>query len=109
MFKKPKQIDQSALDELRLELAIIQKYETDAKTEAGQHLLELIEDTIQDTVKKFALEEVEKFDTDTKIILFLSSCRSKLQTLIALKQFYAGAERKKKELSDELERLLSNP
>ena len=108
MFKK-RSVDQSAINQLREELAFVNKYDVDSKTEAGQHLIELLEFSIEDTIKKFITEDIDKFDSDTKIIVFFSACRSKLQTLFALKNIYEGAELKRRQLSDELEKIISNP
>ena len=104
MFKR--KVDDITLNQLRTELEDIQKYEADAQTPAGKNLLVLLENTIQNTIKELTTKEVDKFDTDAKMILFLASCRSKLQTLIALRDKYTNASVKRKVISDELEKLL---
>src|SRR4030042_6562772 len=97
-----RKIDEATLNELRQELSLLDKYETDSKTEAGKNLISLLDNSIKNTIKEFTTKEVEKFDTEAKMILFLASCRSKLQTLMSLRDKYLNASVKKQELSAEL-------
>ncbi len=106
MFKRKLSVDQNALDDIRKEIEFLRKFEVDAQSDAGKNLLELCEVTIQNTIKEFATKEVEKFDTDAKLIFFLASCRSKLQTLMELKALYTNAGMKIGILKQELEKIL---
>ena len=104
MFNR-KKVDQNTLDGIRNELLFIQKYADDAKTSAGKNLMELLDATIENTVKEFISDKLDSADSNKEVI-FMASCRSKLQTLVSLKNLYQNAEVKKKELQDELNRLL---
>ena len=106
MLRRKASIDQNALNEIRSEMEFYKKYETDSKTDAGKNIIQLMDKTINQTIDEFVTKEVDKFDSDAKMIFFLASCRSKLQTLFGIKKIYTESDKKFAELNQVLQQIL---
>lgn len=98
------QVDPIDVEELRNDVKLLEQFEADCKNEFGKRLLKLLDDSIDDTTKRFISDQLDTLDMN-KAIFFLASCRSKLQTLIALKDKYLNAGKEKLELIEELKKL----
>ena len=106
VLRKSQPVDQNALNEIRSEMEFYKKYQVDSNTEAGKNLIQLMDKSINQTIDEFVTKEVDKFDSDAKMIFFLASCRSKLQTLFGIKKIYTESEKKFAELSQVLQQIL---
>jgi len=99
------QLSPEETEVLRNDIRLLEQFEQDVNTDFGKRLLKLLDDSIDDTVKKFISEQLETMEAN-KAIFFLASVRSKLQTLMALKGKYTNATKEKQELIAELNRVL---
>ena len=104
MFNRRK-VDESTLNQLRSEAILAERFAADGRTEAGKHLLELLDESIDSTVSEFVTRDLSKMDSLSQVV-WMSAVRSKLQTLFSFKFTYQNAEVKKREVQDELNRLL---
>ena len=96
-------LDEKALEELRREVAFYQQLEADRDSQQGKRLLEILDNTREETIQEFIKKDLEKIEAN-KIIFFLASVRSKLQTIESLKSKYLDAKNTKDELLEEFNR-----
>ena len=107
MFKVLKRkLDQEALNELRSEIQTWTLRSLDFATPQIQRLIQVLDKKREETIRNFTTKDINSFDNDLQSILFMASARAILQTIDGLESLYAGAEQKRKELSDELARIL---
>ena len=111
MFKRKKALDEQTREALVQELKAVTLISEGIKTEFGQALIKLLEDSIDDTEKQwlnkplFPVNDTERID-DSRLPFFRAAVSSKLQTLKGLRNMLVGADELKRNIEIEL---ASNP